>query len=268
MKKINKTRLSLVLFLFGLLLTVLVKGIGSIIEAVNKDAPEERIKIDYHSENISYKNFGVSIPFNYSIHGIDVSKHQQNIDWKQVEAMRVKGVKLSFVFIKASEGASRIDESFRKNWLAAGNTRLLRGAYHFFRPIKDPKIQADLFKKQVKLRKGDLPPVVDIENDNRQSTVRICQNLQKFLDILEKEYHVKPIIYSNLTFYTLHLAGKFNNYPIWIAYYLEDPFALPDDQNWSFWQYTESGNVNGIRGKVDFNVFKGNIDKLKSLCKK
>lgn len=158
MNKIHKTRLSIVLLLFGLLLTVLVKGIGSIIETVSKDVPEEQPNQDYHSENISYKNFGVSIPFNYSIHGIDVSKNQQNIDWKQVEAMRVKGVKLSFVFIKASEGATRIDESFQKNWRAVGNTRLLRGAYHFFRPIKDPKIQADLFKRQVKLRKGDLPP--------------------------------------------------------------------------------------------------------------
>ena len=183
MKKINTTRLSLVLLLFGLLLTVLVKGIGSIIESVNKDAPEESPSLDYHSENISYKTFGTSIPFNYSIHGIDVSKHQQNIDWKQVESMRVKGVKLSFAFIKASEGATRIDENFQKNWRAVGNTRLLRGAYHFFRPIKDPKIQAALFMRQVKLKKGDLPPVVDIENDNRQSTVRICQNLQKFMDI-------------------------------------------------------------------------------------
>ena len=182
--------------------------------------------------------------------------------------MKVKGVKLSFAFIKASEGASRPDDSFRKNWAGVAQTRLLRGAYHFFRPVKNPKIQARLFIDQVRLRSGDLPPVVDVENANRQSTIRICQNLQKFLNLLENEYHVKPIIYSNLSFYTRHLQGKFSKYPVWIAYYLDDPFELPDDRNWSFWQYSESGNVNGIKGKVDFNVFHGSLNQLKALCKK
>ena len=267
-KKIHKTQLSIALLLFGLMLTLLVKGVGSLFVSVNNETPEENTKKGAPIEKIFYEDFGISIPNNYSVHGIDVSKHQHDIDWKQVENMRVKGVKLSFVFIKASEGASRTDDSFQKNWKEVEKTRLLRGAYHFFRPIKDPKIQADLFKSQVKLKKGDLPPVVDIERANRQIPIRVRQNLQKFLNILEKEYHVKPIIYTNLTFYTRYLAGKFKKYPIWIAYYLDDPFELPDSRNWNFWQFTEKGNVNGIRGKVDINVFHGNIDKLKSLCKK
>ena len=273
MKHIHKTRLSIALLLVGLLVTVLVKGVGTLIVYMNggqtiKENTDSNIYSTSSSEKIIYNDFGVTIPYNYSIHGIDVSKHQHDIDWKAVEDMRVRGVKLSFVFIKASEGASRTDNSFQKNWKAVEQTRLLRGAYHFFRPVKDPKIQAKLFMSQVRLQKGDLPPVVDVENANRQSTVKICQNLQKFLDLLENRYQVKPIIYSNLSFYTRHLAGKFTKYPVWIAYYLEDPFELPDDRKWSFWQYTESGNVNGIRGKVDFNVFHGSLNQLKALCKK
>ena len=273
MKHIHKTQLSIALLLFGLLLTGIVKGVGSLIVFMKNDLPDKEISdsnanSETTSEKIFYKDFGVSIPNNYSIHGIDVSKHQNDINWKQVEDMRVRGVKLSFVFIKASEGASRTDNSFQKNWKGVEQTRLLRGAYHFFRPVKNPKIQADLFISQVRLEKGDLPPVVDVENANRQSTDRICHNLQKFLDLLEDEYHVKPIIYSNLSFYTRHLAGKFTKYPVWIAYYLEDPFELPDERRWSFWQYTESGNVNGIKGKVDFNVFHGSLAQLKALCKK
>jgi len=134
--------------------------------------------------------------------------------------------------------------------------------------MKDPRVQANLFMSQVTLKRGDLPPVVDIERGNRMSSVKIRQNLQKFLDILENKYAVKPIIYTNLSFYSKHLAGNFKKYPVWIAYYLGDPFQLPDSRNWSFWQYTEKGNVNGIRGNVDFNVFHGNINQLKSLCKK
>jgi len=273
MKNINKTRLSILLLIFGLLLSLLVKGVGILIVHIkNGNIVKETTEVNPENEttanNYIYKDFGITVPYNYSIHGIDVSKHQHVINWKQVENMKVRGVKLSFAFIKASEGATRPDDSFRKNWTAVSQTRLLRGAYHFFRPVKDPKIQARLFIGQVKLKVGDLPPVVDVENANRQSTNNICKNLQKFLDLLEDEYHVKPIIYSNLSFYTRHLQGKFTKYPVWIAYYLEDPFELPDERNWSFWQYTESGNVNGIKGKVDFNVFHGSLNQLKALCKK
>ena len=273
MKQIHKKQLSISLLLIGLFLSLFVKGVGSLIVYLKSDVPEKDnsdlvTKPNPASKKIFYANFGVTIPYNYTIHGIDVSKHQSSIDWKQVEDMNIKGVKLSFAFIKASEGASRTDVSFQKNWKEVEQTGLIRGAYHFFRPVKDPNIQARLFVSQVRLKKGDLPPVVDVENANRQSTDKICHNLQKFLDLLENEYHVKPIIYSNLSFYARHLAGKFNKYPIWIAYYLEDPFEMPDDHNWSFWQYTESGNVNGIKGKVDFNVFHGNINQLRALCKK
>lgn len=273
MKHIHKKQLSFILLLSGLLLSLFVKGVGSLFVYLKPDQtentiPETGTKSLASSKKIFYEDFGVTIPKSYTIHGIDVSKHQSEIDWKQVEGMRVRGVKISFAFIKASEGASRTDDSFQRNWREVDQTGLLRGAYHFFRPVKDPNIQARLFISQVKLKKGDLPPVVDVENANRQSTKRICSNLQRFLDLLENEYHVKPIIYSNLSFYSLHLAGKFNKYPIWIAYYLEDPFEMPDDRNWSFWQYSESGNVNGIRGKVDFNVFHGSLNQLKLLCKK
>jgi len=273
MKGIRKTQLSIALLLCGLLLSLLVKGVGILIVHIKNGNIEKEFSGVNAENNTSaitniYKDFGVTVPYNYSIHGIDVSKHQYDINWKQVEDMKVKGVKLSFVFIKASEGATRSDNNFQKNWKEVGQTRLIRGAYHFFRPVKDPKTQARLFIGQVKLKVGDLPPVVDVENANLQSTARICQNLQKFLDLLEDEYHVKPIIYSNLSFYTRHLQGKFTKYPVWIAYYLEDPFELPDERKWNFWQYTESGNVNGIKAKVDFNVFHGSLGQLKALCKK
>jgi lysozyme len=37
--------------------------------------------------------------------------------------------------------------------------------------------------------------------------------------------------------------------------------------NWHFWQHTDRANINGIRGGVDFNVYKGSLSELKSLCK-
>jgi lysozyme len=65
---------------------------------------------------VTYKEFGIPIPTDYSIHGIDVSKYQQNISWEAVKAMDVKGIQLSFAFIKATEGTSNKDSYFKRNW--------------------------------------------------------------------------------------------------------------------------------------------------------
>ena len=68
---------------------------------------------------VHYREFGISLPVNYGIHGIDVSKYQQEISWKDVKEMEVKNVKINFAFIKATEGLGRIDEHFRRNWFNA-----------------------------------------------------------------------------------------------------------------------------------------------------
>src|ERR1051326_4397073 len=112
---------------------------------------------------VRYPEFGISIPDQYSIHGIDVSKYQQIIAWDMVRAMQVKKVKLGFVFIKATEGIGNTDPQFRRNWKRSKDAGLIRGAYHFFLPTKDGRMQAENFIKAVDLKTGDLPPVLDIE---------------------------------------------------------------------------------------------------------
>ena len=81
---------------------------------------------------VRYPAFGIDIPVNYEIHGIDVSRYQYNIDWKAVEAMQDQEVKIGFAFIKATEGVSLKDKKFRKNWEECKNVDIKRGAYHFF----------------------------------------------------------------------------------------------------------------------------------------
>src|SRR5213075_3056493 len=65
---------------------------------------------------VRYPEFGISIPEEYPIHGIDVSKYQQLIAWDEVKAMQVKKIKLVFVFIKATEGIGNTDPQFKRNW--------------------------------------------------------------------------------------------------------------------------------------------------------
>src|SRR5437868_10944806 len=89
--------------------------------------------------HIKYPAFGIEIPQNYKLHGIDVSHYQRLIDWQDVKNMQVKDVKIGFVFIKATEGVEDVDEQFRRNWLKAEETGIVKGAYHYFVAGKNGK---------------------------------------------------------------------------------------------------------------------------------
>lgn len=213
---------------------------------------------------VRYPAFGIAIPENFSIHGIDVSKYQQTIAWDVVKEMQVKNVRLGFAFIKATEGLGNTDPQFYRNWKKSKQAGIVRGAYHFFLATKDGREQAENFIKTVKLQSGDLPPVVDIEQTYGVSTAVLQKELKEWLDVVENYYGVKPIIYSNVDFYERHLGNKFDGYPFWAAHYYQ--YDTPRiGRNWHFWQHSEEGRVNGIFSKVDFNVFNGDSTAFTSL---
>jgi lysozyme len=208
------------------------------------------------SRFVRYPAFGIAIPENYSIHGIDVSKYQQIISWESVKEMKVKNVQLGFAFIKATEGIENTDPQFKRNWKKSKQAGVIRGAYHFFLATKDGRAQAENFISEVDLEKGDLPPVVDIEQTYGVSATILKKELKEWLEIVENHYGVKPIIYTSVDFYSRNLGKEFNNYPLWAAHYYQ--YTTPRiDRNWDFWQHSEEGRVNGILSKVDFNVFNG-----------
>lgn len=213
---------------------------------------------------VTYKEFGIPIPIHYGIHGIDVSRYQQRISWKAVKAMNVEGVQLGFAFIKATEGNGRVDPFFKRNWEKSKEAGIVRGAYHFFIPNRDGRTQAQNFIKTVALEQGDLPPVLDIEQLYGTSVANLRKELKTYLDILEEHYGIKPIIYTNAAYYMRNLQGHFDDYPLWVAHYLQ-PHQPRITREWSFWQHSESGSVNGIAAKVDFNVFDGDSVEFKSL---
>lgn len=211
-----------------------------------------------------YPGFGIDMPVNYVIHGIDVSRHQSLIDWQDVKAMQIKNIKIGFGFIKATEGIETVDEQYKKNWVAAKKADIPRGAYHFFNPSKSGKAQAQNFIETVKLDKGDLPPVLDVEQINKTSITKLQQGIGEWLLMVEAHYHVKPIIYTNAFFYRNFLGEKFDDYPLWVAHYLvKDKPRI--NRSWIFWQHNETGQVNGIESYVDFNVFNGDSTAFKEL---
>ncbi|MFD2784307.1 glycoside hydrolase family 25 protein [Hymenobacter rubripertinctus] len=195
----------------------------------------------------------------YSVHGIDVSAYQGHIEWPLVAGHQVR-----FAFIKATEGITLRDSRFRRNWRGARAAGIYRGAYHYFHPDYDAAQQANLFTRTVPLAAGDLPPVLDVEHAQFHDVARMRRGVAIWLRLVERHYGVRPILYSNYSFYQRHLAGHFDDYPLWLAHYEVDQPRLPPGK-WLIWQHSDEAYVPGIRGTVDFNVFQGSFQRLAAL---
>jgi lysozyme len=202
-------------------------------------------------------------PLAYAVHGIDVSHFQGKVDWDQVKEQGV-----SFAFIKATEGLNHCDTMFYNNWKSLKLADLKRGAYHFYIPHLDPAEQAENFMMNVSLQNGDLPPVLDMEVTDANDPDELVNNIRIWLTQVSTAYKTRPIIYTNLKAYFRFIAGRFDEYPIWIARYNEKAPELGNNKQWNFWQYANSGKIEGIRQEVDFNAFNGNYRQLDSLCLK
>ncbi len=207
-----------------------------------------------------------------TIPGIDVSYWKAGIDWPKV---RTTGQ--VFVFVKASEGETYTDPTFDDNWNGAKGVGMLRGAFCFFHPNQDPVKQANLFISTVKSLNdnGELPPVLDLERADGQDDNTIITKAKSWLDAVEQAFGRKPIIYSGYFFlrdnFSLPGGGPppwAKDYPLWIAQYPNqyNPSLSPLLPNgwfqWNFWQYSQTGSVNGINSPVDLDVFNGSLADL------
>ena len=198
---------------------------------------------------------------NFSVQGIDVSHYQSRINWDTVAAQNIQ-----FAFVKATEGATFYDSIFCYNWEQIKRVGMKRGAYHFFRPTIPAKIQAENFIQAVHMGYGDLPPVLDVETLDGVSKKALLSSLKEWIHLIEIEYEIRPIIYTNVRFYNKYLAGHFSDYPLWIARFNNRQPRLADGKEWHFWQYGNRGQLKGIHGNVDFNVFYGHLLQLEALC--
>lgn len=188
----------------------------------------------------------------FDVEGIDLSHHQAVVDWS-----RVARAGMHFAYLKATEGTDHVDTRFADNWPEARYAGLARGAYHFFRPDRDAGAQARHFFSTVDLQVGDLPPVLDVETTAGATRDDLVRGVRAWLYHAEARYGVRPVIYTNLTFYYRHLAGHFDDYTFWIARYGERVPSIAPAARLAFWQYGDRGRVPGVEGPVDLNVFFG-----------
>lgn len=204
-------------------------------------------------------------PEGYNVRGVDISHYQSDINWETLRTAKMSGHPVRFVIMKATEGTTIFDKTFNDNFHSARQYGFVRGAYHFFIPGTDTKRQANYFLSQVHLVPGDLPPVLDVEKDGGLSVDALQEEVRVWLQIVGNHYGTRPILYTNYAFKKKYLnTPEFDAYPFWIAHYYKD--ELEYEGSWAIWQYTDCGQVDGIRGRVDCNVFNGPSSELFDMC--
>lgn len=198
--------------------------------------------------------------------GIDVSKHQGNIDWTKVAA---DGVEFAFIRVGlrgyGTEGKLVEDEYFEQNVKGALQAGIKVGVYFYSQAITDEELleEANLVLEKVKPYNIELPIVFDVEKvsggkgranelsveERTCLTALFCQTIQYA--------GYKPMIYHNMEMGTLMLdLGQLEQYDKWFAYYNDDlyyPYA------YKVWQYSEKGAVDGINEEVDLNIWFGDF---------
>lgn len=177
--------------------------------------------------------------------GIDVSKFQGKVNWTRVG----KSGKVKFVYIRATEGTSIKDAYYKTNLEGARKAGLKVGSYHVYSSKTTAQSQFANFKSMVPKKKQDLIPVLDIEGHH--SGRLYMARVDKLLELMEKEYGAKPMIYTSEKVYKEHFAGKkYAKYHIFVAKYKGSPAI-----RYTLWQHSKSGRVSGISGNVDLDKF-------------
>ena len=195
--------------------------------------------------------------------GIDVSKYQRTIDWRRVATTNVR-----FAILRASLGNTYVDTKYRRNVAGATRNGIVVGAYHFAKPDPsrwDALREARHFLRVARNAPGDVVPVLDIEDSGGLSRIQLRRWAVRWLGHVERQLGVRPMIYSGNFFWSRYMGdtpwfGR-RGYAHWVAHWGVRRPDVPGGgwggRGWTFWQFSASGRVHGIRGPVDLDWFGG-----------
>jgi GH25 family lysozyme M1 (1,4-beta-N-acetylmuramidase) len=197
-----------------------------------------------------------------TVQGIDVSKFTPGVDWKQV-----KSAGTAFVYIRATQGTTLVDNLFQQYWKQAHEGGIRRGAFHVYRANQAPAAQAAFFLNTVgALEPTDLPPAVDLSTPGTSSDPSadaLSRDLLEWLQTVEKATHRKPLIYGPSRPLGEKLTGTgVRAYPVWVAQYGAKCQPPTGWTRWTFWQFTPDGRIEGVKGSVNLNRFNGSMDQF------
>jgi uncharacterized protein (TIGR03382 family) len=200
-----------------------------------------------------------------TVQGIDVSSWQGAIDWGAVGRSGI-----AFAIVRIGDGYYH-DARFRENWEGARAAGLVRGAYQFFEPDEDPIAQADIVIAAVgRLGPGDLPVTIDVEAPSPGvSPGTYAARIHQWVDRVTAGTGRQPIVYTGRYYWDPYVASSdFRGLPLWHAQYTSASCPNINDRwrDWAFWQYTSSGSIAGIGGRIDRDVFNGSLADLRAFA--
>lgn len=197
-------------------------------------------------------------------YGLDLSAYQENVVWQDLFICGNEGpdyrlpysltgnvTPLEFVIMKATEGGDHVDRMLKVHRDNAERHNFVKGYYHFYNTTASATANAANYIRNVKLEKGDFPPILDIEKDGVP-----VDSLVKWLKIVERHYGKQPMIYTNERYYKKYVEGtKLAKYPLWYS-----RFGRKDiDRGCHILQFTEDAVIDGVKNhKVDLNEFRRN----------
>lgn len=197
------------------------------------------------------------------VHGIDVSKWQAEINWKKVKAAGVK-----FVFIRcgytalADKFAMYEDEYFRKNIEGAYNAGIQVGIYFFSNSITTSEAEKEA-EKTLELIEDyrdmiTLPVVYDFEAFSIAYRAyglpkeQVTKNMLTYASLIQTAGFT-PMYYGSPNFLDSSFnVSKLTDYDCWLANYTTKSVYTGD---YIYWQYSSTGQVDGISGNVDCNFY-------------
>jgi GH25 family lysozyme M1 (1,4-beta-N-acetylmuramidase) len=204
-------------------------------------------------------------PLPNTLEGIDISHWQGTINWAAVAKTGKK-----FAFMKASEDTWYVDPTYPSNKAQAKANGIAVGAYHFAQPSTaagNATAQADHFIDTANPASGELLPVLDLERTGGLTDPQLIAWVQGFLGRVNQRLGVKAVIYCSPNFWKTYMSDTpwfaQNGYEVlWIAHWTTATIpSVPAGgwagKGWTFWQYTSSGTVSGISGRVDLDRFNG-----------
>lgn len=193
--------------------------------------------------------------------GIDISH------WNKVLSFQdLKGA-VGFIILKAGGGDNSYtfkDPMFETYYEQCKRYNIPVGAYYY--SPKDmllaPKGEygADCFLKLLKGKKFEMPVFLDMENTDRKYKAAATDVAIAFCEVLENNHYFTGIYSSDISGFKERLqVERLSPYTLWVARYGKAPTYT---RNYGLWQYSSSGTVPGISGKVDMDIAYKNYPKI------
>lgn len=192
-----------------------------------------------------------------TVMGIDISKHNGNIDWNAVKNSGVQYVILRCGYRGSASGVLVEDQKFKSNIQGATAAGLKVGIYFFSQAVNEVEAveEASMTLSLIKKYRITYPVYIDVESANGRadgiSKEARTSVINAFCQTIRNSGYT-PGLYANKNWLTEKInTGALGGCKIWLAQYVAAPTY---GGRYEMWQYSSRGSIAGIKGNVDLNV--------------